>query len=53
MNELTTTLLKGPRTLTQLGTPSIQGHENSKATHRFDSAHVDPSPDAGFASALC
>lgn len=53
MNELRFFLVRELCMLIQLDLPSIQEHENRKATHHFDFAHVDPSPDAGFVVALC
>ena len=38
--------------VTLLGTSSAHEHGNSGAAHRFDFAHVGPSPDADSAAAL-
>ena len=35
-----------------LGMSSTHEHENNKAAHRCDLAHVDPSPDADSVAAL-
>lgn len=52
MNDLTIIQLEELYMVIPLGMSSTYEHENNKAAHRFDFAHVDPSPDADSVAAL-